>query len=215
MRVHALFLTILAGCIAAATAGESVVAPKDTGPPVPSVTPVFSQLVAFSIPREFTQALDEKSATAHLREFVLKGENADKWSQKITLTGTRGAATDTQSSSLTILQALAGRFQRRCPTSFVVKPVGIVPAGASEGFAAILGCGTVKPGTPASEIAIVVAARGSADDYIIQWAERGPATDQPPVLDEAKWKSRFDQLLPIRVCDPVPNEAAPYPSCSR
>jgi hypothetical protein len=213
MRVHALFVTVLAGCIAAATAGES--APKDTGPPVPSVTPVFSQLVAFSIPREFTQALDEKSATAHLRELVLKGENADKWSQKISLTGTKGAASDQQSTSLSILQAAAGRFQRRCPTSFVVKPVGIVPAGASEGFAVIVGCGTVKPGTPASEIAIVFAARGSADDYIIQWSERGPATDQAPVLDEAKWKARFDQLLPIRICDPVPTEAAPYPSCSR
>jgi hypothetical protein len=215
MRFAAFSVVAFAGCIATAIAGESADAQKGKAAPSAGPTLVFSQVVAFSAPQEFTGAFEDRSATGYLKEFVLKGETADKWSQKISLSGAKATAADPQASSLSVLQGAAGRFQRRCPTSFVVKPIGVAPAGTAEGFAAIMGCGSVKPGAGAavSEIALVVALKGSPDDYTIQWAEHGPAANQAPELDETKWRARFEQLLPIRVCNPEPNEAAPYPSC--
>jgi hypothetical protein len=48
---------------------------------------------------------------------------------------------------------------------------------------------------------------------IIQWAERGPASSQPIVYDDAKWKDRLKRLIPIKICPLVPGEQEPYPSC--
>ena len=63
-----------------------------------------------------------------------------------------------------------------------------------------------------SETALIIAVRGSADVYTIQWAERGPGADKP-ALDDAKWRDRLSKLNPIMFCAIVPGEAAPYPSC--
>jgi hypothetical protein len=60
----------------------------------------------------------------------------------------------------------------------------------------------------------IVAVRGSADVYTIQWAERGPGADKPAV-DDAKWRDRLSKLDPIMFCAIVPGEAAPYPSCAK
>ena len=65
-----------------------------------------------------------------------------------------------------------------------------------------------------SETALIIAVRGSADVYTIQWAERGPGADKP-ALDDAKWRDRLSKLNPIMFCAIVPGEAAPYPSCGK
>jgi hypothetical protein len=51
---------------------------------------------------------------------------------------------------------------------------------------------------------MIQAFKGKADVYSIQWSERGPPQEQAPVLDEAKWKARLQQLGPIRICYFVP-----------
>jgi hypothetical protein len=35
----------------------------------------------------------------------------------------------------------------------------------------------------------------------------------PPGIDEAIWRQRLAELMPIRLCAIVPGEATPYPSC--
>ena len=64
-----------------------------------------------------------------------------------------------------------------------------------------------------SESALLVAIKGTADSYTIQWAERGPASARPMTFDDAMWKERFNKLGPIKLCPIKPGEAAPYPSC--
>ncbi len=59
----------------------------------------------------------------------------------------------------------------------------------------------------------MIAIKGAADYYSIQWAERGPASAKPIAPDDARWGDRFKQLSPIKLCPLVPGEAAPYPSC--
>ena len=59
----------------------------------------------------------------------------------------------------------------------------------------------------------MLAFKGSADYYTIQWAERGVGSAQPLTLDSAYWAKRLTQLAPIRLCPIVPGEPAPYVSC--
>jgi len=77
----------------------------------------------------------------------------------------------------------------------------------------VIGCGRVDSGpTRHSETALLITLKGASDYYTIQWAERGPETDEPPVNDE-HWQARLRELSPIDLCPIVAGEAAPYPSC--
>ena len=58
----------------------------------------------------------------------------------------------------------------------------------------------------------LIAIKGTADIYTVQWAERGAAADKADVAN-AKWQERLKKLSPLRVCPIVPGEASPYPSC--
>jgi hypothetical protein len=193
-------------------ARDPVEALQEKGYATFSVTPIFSQLVSLRYPNGFKPAFSNATPTFYVQEAVPKGETVEQWSQMITVTGSKGNS-ESKATGMTLLQSMAGGFQRRCPSSFVAKALGKVTIAGYEGFIALIGCGTVTPGPPHSELAFVIAVKGSTDIYSIQWAERGAASEQPPVLDEPLWKSRFQQLLPIRICDRVPDEAPPYPSC--
>ena len=65
-----------------------------------------------------------------------------------------------------------------------------------------------------SESALLIAIKGAADYYTVQWAERGPASPRPIAFDEAMWNERFDKLGPIKLCPIKPGEPPPYPSCA-
>jgi hypothetical protein len=197
-----------------ATASEVADDLRDKGYTASTVTPVFSQLVAMSYPRDFAIAFESAKGADYIQNHVLKGETVEKWTQMISLTGIKGEAADPRHTPAAVLQVIANAgFRDKCPDSFVWKALGKMDVSGHEGYVALLGCGTFPAETPYSEIAIIIAARGAKDIYTIQWAERGAATRQPPVLDESRWKARFQQLLPIRICDRVPGEAPPYPSC--
>jgi hypothetical protein len=203
----------MASLATAADTGDKVTELLGQGYKAFSVTPVFRQLVAFGHPNEFRPAFENATPTFYIQESVLKGESVENWTQMITLTGTKGGTAEQPNWAVAFIQGTAGGFQRSCPDTFVAKALGKVNVGGYEGFIALMGCGAVKSGAPRSEVAFVISVKGASDLYTIQWAERGAPLQQAPVLDEPKWKSRFQQLLPIRICDPVPNEAAPYPSC--
>ena len=60
--------------------------------------------------------------------------------------------------------------------------------------------------------ALLITLKGATDYYTIQWAERGPESDEPPVNDD-RWQARLRDLSPINLCPIMLGEAAPYPSC--
>lgn len=83
-------------------------------------------------------------------------------------------------------------------------------------YAALISCGSLPPEDqlPAhSETVLVVAIQGSQDFYTVQWAERGAPQGGPDRQDMATWYARLKALQPIAVCDRVPGERAPFPSC--
>jgi hypothetical protein len=177
------------------------------------ISPIFGQLVTFSMPLAFVAVGEQTEGPSYIREAVLKGESAERWTQMITVTGAKGAAANAGVSPESVAASIAGGFKSACPDTFAAKGLGLAKLGDREAFAAVASCGSViSSADKHSETALVIAFKGSADYYTLQWAERSPALGKP-VIDEAKWLARLQQLQPIRLCPIVPNEPATYPSC--
>jgi hypothetical protein len=201
MRVAAA-LTLAALTLPAALRAESPAVFK-------VISPIFSQLVTFSMPSNFVGVFENTSGPNYTREAVLKGETIDRWTQMITITGVKGLASSPNVTPEKFASSIAGGFKQACPDSFAAKSFGDTKFGNAIGFVAVVGCGSVDNH---SETALIAVVRGTADYYTVQWAERGAATKLPPI-DDIRWTERLHTLQPISVCAIVPGEAAPYPSC--
>jgi len=206
--------------ICLATLGALVAsAASAQGPPPASfrvISPIFGQLVTFSMPASFVVVAENSTGPNYIREAVLKGETVNRWTQIITVTGAKGLVgspkANPDATPETFAGSIVGGFRSACPESFAAQGFGPTKLGDQDAYVAVASCGSV--GTDRhGEIALVVAVKGRADYYTLQWAERTPAGGKP-AIDEAKWLDRLRQLQPIRFCPIVPGEAAPYPSCA-
>ncbi|MBW7975082.1 hypothetical protein [Bradyrhizobium sp. BR 10289] len=177
------------------------------------ISPIFSQLVSFAMPSNFAAVFENTKGGHYIREAVLKGETPELWTQMITVTGEKGMTLTPGASPEKFAGTIAGGFKSACPDSFAARPFGPMNFGRFEGFVAVIGCGRVDSGpTRHSETALLITLKGASDYYTIQWAERGPESDEPPVNDE-RWQKRLLELSPIELCPIVTGETAPYPSC--
>ena len=190
-------------------------APKPAPPAAFTViSPVYGQLVRFSMPSNFVAAHENVNGPSYIREAVPKGETAGAWTQMITVTGAKGAAGNPQMTPESFAVSMAAGFKKACPDTFAVKPFGARKFGDHDGFVAVAGCGRIETAADKhGETALLVTVKGSADFYTIQWAERTPSSAAKPAVDDAKWRERLAKLNPIRFCPIVPGEAMPYPSC--
>jgi hypothetical protein len=193
-------------------ASKMTMSSKDLPASVTVISPIFSQLVRFSMPSSFVTVFENTKGPNYIREAVPKGETAEQWAQMITVTGHKGAAT-AQFTPQGFANSMAGGFKNACPETFAAKGFGATKFGEQDAFIAVLGCGKVNSSADGhSEMMLLIAVKGSADGYTVQWAERAP-TQTAPVIDDAKWRQRLQALMPIRFCAIVSGEAAPYPSC--
>lgn len=194
-------------------AGTTIAAPAPETMQV--VTPVFSQLVGYSVPGNFVPAAEKSNADQYIQELVLSGQTAQSWTQMITLTGIKGLATNPNATPQALALRIGGGFQQACPASFQGTSFGEVKLSGHDAFALVVSCGTTEAsGKPLSETALVVVIKGQADYYTLQWAERGAASKAPIAFDETKWVGRFKALAPIKLCAKVAGEAPPFPSCA-
>jgi hypothetical protein len=188
---------------------------RKKGYSVNTVTPIFGQLLMFSFPQGFKFSYEDAKNVQYIQESVLEGETVNKWSQMISVTGTKGLAANSNVTPQELAGRIATGFKRACPDTFSAKGLGSLKISGQDAFVAWVGCGVAQPaGGQHSESALVLALKGGENYYTIQWAERGPASNTPIVFDEAKWTSRFKQLNPIEICALIPAEPAPYPSCT-
>ena len=179
------------------------------------ISPIFSQLVMFSLPKGFTTVFEDSNGQQYMREAVLEGETVERWSQMITVTGAKGLTATPKLTTQLFLERMASGFENACPDSFSAKALGATKISGRDAFMALAGCGTVSSGGDShSEAALLIAIKGAADYYTIQWAERGPASAKPMAFNDASWTQRLDQLSPIKVCPLLPREAPLYPSCT-
>jgi len=208
MRALIRTVAILGVSLALASAGEAQ-APQSFR----VISPIFGQLVSFAMPSHFTAVFENTKGGHYIREAVLTGETPERWTQMITVTGEKGMTLTPGSSPEKFAGTIAGGFQSACPDSFAAKSLGATHFGRFEGFVAVIGCGRIDSGpTRHSETALLITLKGASDYYTIQWAERGPESDEPPVRDE-RWQKRLGELSPIELCPIIAGEAAPYPSC--
>jgi hypothetical protein len=209
MRKWSIVLFLLSSFAGSAGHAERV---KQSG--FTTISPIFGQLVMFSLPAEFATVNEQSNDRQYIREAVLKGETVDRWTQMITVTGAKGLATNPQMSAQYFAAQIAGGFQKACPNTFSVKPMGEVKISEREAFVAVASCGKVDTSADKhSETALILAIKGVEDIYTIQWAVRTPSSAENLTIDEAVWKSRLEKLTPIHVCPIIPGEKPPYPSC--
>jgi hypothetical protein len=190
-------------------------APSGTPPAAFTViSPIYGQLVRFSMPSNFAVAYENAKDGNYIREAVLKGETVQAWTQMITVTGAKGLAGNRQVTPESFAGSIAAGFKNACPDTFDANPFGATRFGDRDGFVAVAGCGRVASSADKhSETVLIIAVRGSADVYTIQWAERAAGAAKP-AIDDAKWRDRLSKLNPIMFCAILPGEAAPYPSCA-
>ncbi|MDX2308313.1 MAG: hypothetical protein NW216_08760 [Hyphomicrobium sp.] len=193
--------------LAPARAGEA-----GEGPPsFQTITPIFSELVMVTLPAGFKTAFENVNGGSYIREAVLVGETVDRWTEMVTLTGAQDLAKKSDLDPDDVIDEIAKGFKKACPETFATSDLGEIEFDDYDAHAAIVGCGAVGGH---SEVAMIIAVEGSADYYTIQWAERGAPLDGPPEFDESVWSERRERLKPIRICERVPGENAPFPSCA-
>lgn len=193
---------------------QAVESYRQQGYSVKSITPIFSQLLVTSFPSGFKPVFENTRGPDYARGSVLDGENENKWTQMITITGAKGLASNPNLSPKKFAESMAGGFKRACPNSFSASNVSEEKISGYDGFIAILSCG-ISPSTAGrtSESALIAVIKGESDYYTVQWAERAEPSSTPIAINTAKWAERFKRLAPIKLCPRVPGEAAPYPSC--
>lgn len=73
----------------------------------------------------------------------------------------------------------------------------------------------LQVGGAQSESMVFVVLVGAEDIYTLQWAEHGPASAAPIDFPGGVWTDRLAVLQArAKVCDIVPGEQPPYPSCT-
>ena len=190
-----------------------------TEPHLAVVTPVFSQLVVFSLPPEFRSqkpTYEKNSGSFYIRQQLPEGETLGKWSRMITLAGTRGLAANPSATPQAMLARMSADVQRNCPDSFSTAAPGPQKVDGYDAYEVIVSCGRMQSGKESySESAIMLTVKGSNDYYTLQWTERGRDSAETRAIDVAYWTRQLARLDPIRLCPIVPGEAAPSASCSR
>jgi len=188
-------------------------------PHLAAITPVFAQLVMFSLPPEFKSqkpTYEKNSGSFYIREQVPEGESLGKWSRMITLSGTRGLATNPNATPQAMLALMSADFQRNCPDNFSTAAPGPQKVDGYDAYEVIVSCGRVQSGKESyGESAIMLTVKGSNDYYTLQWTERGHDSAETRPIDVAYWTKQLARLNPIRLCPIVPGEGAPYSSCAR
>jgi len=180
-----------------------------------AITPIFSQLVTIALPSGFVPAFENLKGGQYIQELVPEGETVMKWSQMITITGSKGLTSNPNVTPVRFAGNMAGGFKRVCPESYSAIGIGELKAGSHDAFAAFVSCGQVNTfGEPHSESMLLIVIKGERDYYTIQWAERADESKVPINFDRAKWLERLRKLGPIKLCPIVPGEKAPYPSCT-
>jgi hypothetical protein len=203
----------------ALTAGALALAESPAESHLAVVTPVFSQLVMFSLPPEFKSPkpiYEKNSGSFYIRQQLPEGETLGKWSHMITLTGTRGLAANPSATPQAMLARMSADVQRNCPESFSTVAPGPQKVDGYDAYEVIVTCGRMQSGKDSySESAIMLTVKGSNDYYTLQWTERGRDSAETRPIDVAYWTRQLARLNPIRLCPVVPGEAAPYSSCAK
>lgn len=211
LGLAALFLT--------ASVGMAMAQQAPAAPPtfVTATMPVYAQMIRFRVPVSYAPAFSKNNeGKFYIFEMVPKGETVERWTSMMTITGQNGAVT-----AIPPLRDYIGnffsRYQKACPKTFSAKPISDIKINGHVAVLVYFSCGQLlKAGYGPeghSESVVIAFIQGTKDLYSVQWASRGTGQDKPIPFDAAKWQDKLDMLNAVRLCEKVPGEASPYPSC--
>jgi hypothetical protein len=179
------------------------------------IAPIFSQIVYFHAPDVFRPIFEKMHGSEYIQESVLPDQTVSQWTEMITITGVRDfTVTHSQVTPRMFAMNISAGFQRACPASFAGKGIQEGQINGINDFMMVVSCGT-SPTTDGktSETAIIAVFKGDKDFYTLQWAERSAPSSTPTNIDVPMWVARMKRLMPLKLCQIVPGETAPYPSC--
>lgn len=162
---------------------------------------LLDRTVNITVPDSFVaeSAFSDATPGSAIIEFIPPGESLEAWSQMFSLTAFAGVAEGTASDQavLGMAEQLAQGYAAACPGGMATEGLGSPAlAGAEATFTVWLACDQVgDSGTAEAMVALILAIEGTI--YTVQWAERGPATEGPPVFDFNHWLPRLDALMTI------------------
>src|SRR3954470_20406350 len=108
------------------------------------ISPIYGQLVRFSMPPNFVVVYENAKDGNYIREAVRKGETVQAWTQMITVTGAKGLAGNRQVTPESFAVSIAAGFKKACPDIFDANPIGATRFGDRDGFVAVAGCGALR-----------------------------------------------------------------------
>lgn len=179
-----------------------------------SITQIFNQILAVGIPEGFVATTEKNSQGYYSQNYVLQGETDEKWTQKITVAGSKGLSLNPAASPEKLLLLTADGMSSICPKTFSSGSLGAGKIDGHDTYGLMMACGEVPTSqgyVSDKEMAFVI--KGSEDYYTIIWAERGVASKDAVNFDKSTWEQRMVKLKPIKLCAVVPGEAKPYISC--
>ncbi|MFO1253282.1 MAG: hypothetical protein U1E77_19615 [Inhella sp.] len=208
LRFRPLALLALLACAASS-------APSWAEPGSRTVIPLHGQLLVFQQPAGFVLLGEQQQGGLFLREALPEGEDRGNWTQMLTVLVHLGSPDGLEASPGALVRGLAAAYEQACPRSFATRT--LADAALPEGHplhAAVLGCGALGEGAQRrGEQVLMVSIKRAELYFTLQWTERSAAQERAPVLAMEQWAARFMQLAPLKVCDRLPGERAPYASC--
>lgn len=209
----------LAGVFLAASAVTALAQPAPAASPsvVTATMPVYAQMIRFRVPVSYAPAFSKNNeGKFYIFEMVPKGETVDRWTSMMTITGQNGAVT-TIPPLRDYIGNFFSRYQKACTKTFSAKPISDIKVNGHAGVLVYFSCGQLQKAGYGpegySESVVIAFIQGAKDLYTVQWAARGAGQEKPIPFEAAKWQDKLDLLHAIRLCEKVPGEAAPYPSC--
>jgi len=191
------------GAASASTGDEApgnAAADPSASPRLEATSVIWSQNVSFTMPNNFVVRYENTNGPAYIREAVPRGETVDNWTEMITVTGARDAASQAGATPERFAETIAGGFKKACPDSFNAKSIGNVKTSGYDSFEAIMSCGTSPTtGGKTSETAAVLVIAGKKDIYTLQYAVRSEPSAGPMDLDVSAWEARLARLQPIAI----------------
>lgn len=174
---------------------------------VTSSTPLFGQVVLFSVPQGWKAAHQQERANSYILELIPEAQTLQGWSDMLTLQGYKGLAANANATPSNFLMLVGARIKEACPEHFVAQTLGNRTIDGHEAHVAVLGCARMSAPlagaqTGQGEIALYVALKGSQDLYLIHRGLRGDGFERgKPPIHAANAEAVLRSLMPIKLCE--------------
>lgn len=177
-------------------------------PQTRGVAKVFSQQLAYMIPRGFQPYADGDDGNFYIVQLGPAGEDTSNWSQSIQVVGYRGLGGVPELTAQAMAQTLASPREDICKDNWLTTDLGPLTVDTYPAHAVMVGCASApvaaEPGKSATangQQAVILVVRALYDIYTVQISFRGLPYDKArPPADEALARQLLARLQPVAVC---------------